>query len=389
MHELRVMNPAALSTVSCSSTDVPTTRSRAHCTQHLQPVRQFGCGCLRLSTRQLQRSRKHKFDTCFVAAVEAPSAASSSGKLDASEELNTQDLYKRFEQLLGQYSYSYKQGDKVKGIVFRVDQRGAYVDIGAKAAATCPSEECSLVGVQRATQVLKVDDEREFIVVRDEYKGGEIRLSLRKIEEEICWKRVAQLQEENVTVIGKVVSINKGGLMVEVENLRGFVPMSQIPNVDNVDDLMDKNMPVKFLEIDQERERLVFSARKAADSKQLKTYSIGDVAEGVIQSIKPYGAFVDLGKGMSGLLHISQISFDRITNVGSILSEGDKLKVMILSQDKDRGRMSLSTKKLEPTPGDMLRDPQKVYERADEMAKAFQERLAQAEATARAEGVQF
>ena len=202
------MNPAALSTVSCSSTDVPTTRSRAQCTQHLQPIRQFGCGCLRLSTRQLQRGRKQKFDTCFVAAVEAPSAASSSGELDASQELNTQDLYKRFEQLLGQYSYSYKQGDKVKGIVFRVDQRGAYVDIGAKAAATCPSEECSLVGVQRvqssphhcmyktsvsiclsgdghalqATQVLKVDDEREFIVVRDEYKGGEIRLSLRKIE---------------------------------------------------------------------------------------------------------------------------------------------------------------------------------------------------------------
>jgi len=202
------MIPAALSNVSCSSTDVLTTRCRAHCTQHLQPIRQFGCGCLRLSTRQLQRSRKQKFDTCFVAAVEAPSAASSSGKLDASEELNTQDLYKRFEQLLGQYSYSYKQGDKVKGIVFRVDQRGAYVDVGAKAAATCPSEECSLVGVQRvqssphhcvhmtamsvclsgdgrvlqATQVLKVDDEREFIVVRDEYKGGEIRLSLRKIE---------------------------------------------------------------------------------------------------------------------------------------------------------------------------------------------------------------
>ena len=70
-------------------------------------------------------------------------------------------------------------------------------------------------------------------------------------------------------------------------------------------------------------------------------------------------------------------------------NNGAHLQVMILSQDKDRGRMSLSTKKLEPTPGDMLRDPQKVYERADEMAKAFQERLAQAEATARAEGVQF
>lgn len=143
------MNPVAFSNVSCSTSDVPTFRCRVHCTQHLQPTRQFGCGSLRSCNRQSHRARKHKFDTCFVAAVEAPTASSSSSELDASEELNTQDLYKRFEKLLGQYSYSYKQGDKVKGTVFRVDQRGAYVDIGAKAAATCPAEECSLVGVQR------------------------------------------------------------------------------------------------------------------------------------------------------------------------------------------------------------------------------------------------
>lgn len=143
------MNPVAFSNVSCSSTDVPTSRARAHCTQHLQPTRQFGCGSLRVCNRQLQRSRKQKVDTCYVAAVEAPSAISSGNDLDTSEELSTRDLYKRFEKLLGQYAYSYKQGDKVKGIVFRVDQRAAYVDVGAKAAASCPAEECSLAGVQR------------------------------------------------------------------------------------------------------------------------------------------------------------------------------------------------------------------------------------------------
>jgi small subunit ribosomal protein S1 len=100
--------------------------------------------------------------------------------------------------------------------------------------------------------------------------------------------------------------------------------------------------------------------------------------------VKPYGAFIDIG-GVSGLLHISQISHDRLTTVETVLSPGDKLKVMILSQDKDRGRISLSTKKLEPTPGDMLRNPQLVYEKADEMAKTFRQRVAQAEAAARAE----
>ena len=94
---------------------------------------------------------------------------------------------------------------------------------------------------------------------------------------------------------------------------------------------------------------------------------------------------MDLGGGMAGLLHISQISHDRIVNVEKVLAEGDRLKVMVLSQDKERGRVALCTKKLEPTPGDMLRDPALVYEKAEEMAALFRERVAAAEAAARAE----
>lgn len=380
------MNPVATSHASGCTADLHASRTATQCAQRLQPTRRFGCNALRSCSRHLHRTRKPALETCLVAAVEAPTAADSSDSVD---QMNPHDLYKRFEKLLSQHKYKYKQGDRVRGIIFAVDQRGASVDIGAKSPAICPAEECSLAGVQRATQVLKAMEERDFIVVRDEWKGGDIRLSLRKAEEAICWKRVHQMQEEDITVTGKVVQVNKGGVMVEVEHLRGFVPLSQLPNTnfDNIDDLVGTDLPVKFLEIEQERERLVFSARKA--SNDMKAFNIGELAEGVIQSITPYGAFVDLGNGMSGLLHISQISHDRITNVGAILSEGDKLKVMVLSQDRDRGRMSLSTKKLEPSPGDMLKDPQKVYDQADEMATAFRERLAEAEAMARQEQVQY
>ena len=140
------MNPVASLNVLSPCADAPIPRTRAPCTQHLQPTRQFGSSSLRSCNRQLRRARKQKLEPCFVAAVEAPSAASSS---KASGELNTHDLYKRFDHLLNQYAYSYKQGDRVKGTVFRVDQRGAYVDVGAKASAVCPAEECSLAGVQR------------------------------------------------------------------------------------------------------------------------------------------------------------------------------------------------------------------------------------------------
>ena len=152
VHDLYLMNPAATSHVSGSTTDLHAPRVRTNCTQHLQPSRQFGCTSLRLCSRQLHRARKHALETCLVAAVEAPSAASSSSSVE--DEPNPHDLYKRFDRLLSQYEYSYKQGDRVKGTVFRVDQRAAYVDIGAKASASCPAEECSLGGVQRVCVLL-------------------------------------------------------------------------------------------------------------------------------------------------------------------------------------------------------------------------------------------
>jgi small subunit ribosomal protein S1 len=181
----------------------------------------------------------------------------------------------------------------------------------------------------------------------------------------------------------QALSANRGGVVVEVEGLRGFVPFSQISARQNPEEVVDKELPLKFLEVDEERTRLVLSNRKAIAENHV-AFGIGSVVVGTVQTVKPYGAFIDIG-GVSGLLHISQISHDRLTTVETVLSPGDKLKVMILSQDKERGRISLSTKKLEPTPGDMLRNPALVYEKADEMAKTFRQRVAQAEAAARAE----
>jgi small subunit ribosomal protein S1 len=108
----------------------------------------------------------------------------------------------------------------------------------------------------------------------------------------------------------------------------------------------------------------------------------GDVLVGVVQSVKPYGAFVDIG-GIIGLLHISQITNERLTTVDQVLQVNDKLKVMVLSADPERGRVTLSTKKLEKNPGDMIKDPQLVFEGAEAMAAVFKERIMVAEAEGR------
>lgn len=272
---------------------------------------------------------------------------------------------------------------QVRGTVFRVDQKGAYVDVGGKSSAFCPLAELSLAQLSRPTQVVGPGVVRDFVITRDE-SSGIVVLSLKRIELQLAWARLRQMMEEDITVKAKVSGVNRGGLLVEVENIRGFCPGSQLGmRVASFEELLDREMDFKIMEASEQTGKLMLSNKRAASAEAAAGFNVGDVVQGTVVSVKPYGAFVDLGNGASGLLHISQISHDRILNVEKVVAEGDKIKVMVLSQDKERGRVALCTKKLEPTPGDMLRDPALVYEKAEEMAKLFKERIAAAEAAAR------
>lgn len=272
----------------------------------------------------------------------------------------------------------------MQGAVFRVDQKGAYIDVGGKTTAFCPTNELSIAHVSRATEVVGPDTVREFVVIRGE-SSGELTLSLKRLELSVAWHRLRQFMEEDVSISATCVGVNRGGLLVDVENIRGFCPGSQLgQRVVTFDELLGKELEFKVTEVDEEKGRLMLSNKRAAASVAASAFKVGDVVQGSVISVKPYGAFIDLGSGMSGLLHISQISHDRILNVEKVLAEGDKIKVMVLSQDRERGRVALCTKKLEPNPGDMLRDPALVYEKAEEMAALFKQRVAAAEAAAAA-----
>jgi len=188
----------------------------------------------------------------------------------------------------------------------------------------------------------------------------------------------------------KVVSCNRGGLMVQYHHLEGFIPVShfgQNISADNMEEAIGSELLVKLLEVQEDRERLVFSHRRASNDADVQGVKPGDVLVGVVQSVKPYGAFVDIG-GIIGLLHISQITNERLTTVDQVLQVGDKLKVMVLSADPERGRVTLSTKKLEKNPGDMIRDPQLVFENAEAMAAVFKERIKVAEEEGQAMALQ-
>ncbi|KAK4425991.1 30S ribosomal protein S1, chloroplastic [Sesamum alatum] len=293
-----------------------------------------------------------------------------------------------FYAALDKYDFNSEIGTKVKGTVFHTDANGALVDITAKSSAYLSLKEASIHSIKHVEEAGIVPGFRdEFVIIGENEADDSLILSLRSIQYDLAWERCRQLQAEDVVVKGKIVGANKGGVVAMVEGLRGFVPFSQISTKSTAEELLGKEVPLKFVEVDEEQSRLVLSNRKAMADSQAQL-GIGSVVIGTVQSLKPYGAFIDIG-GINGLLHVSQISHDRVSDIATVLQPGDTLKVMILSHDRERGRVSLSTKKLEPTPGDMIRNPKLVFEKAEEMAQTFRQRIAQAEAMARADMLRF
>lgn len=279
-----------------------------------------------------------------------------------------------FAALLDKYDYHFSPGDIVPGTVFSMEPKGALIDIGAKTAAFIPIQEMSINRVDDPVEVLQPNETREFFILTDENEDGQLTLSIRRIEYMRAWERVRQLQAEDATVRANVFATNRGGALVRIEGLRGFIPGSHISAREAKEDLVGQELPLKFLEVDEERNRLVLSHRRALVERKMHGLEVGQVVTGTVRGIKPYGAFIDIG-GVSGLLHISEISHDHIDTPHSVFNVNDELKVMIIDLDANRGRISLSTKQLEPEPGDMLKNRQLVFEKAEEMAEKYRQKL--------------
>ncbi len=279
-----------------------------------------------------------------------------------------------FAALLSKFDYHFKPGDVVNGTVFNLEPKGALIDIGAKTAAFMPLPEVSINRVETLEEVLEPGETREFFILSEENEDGQLSLSIRRIEYQRAWERVRQLQKEDATIYSEVFATNRGGALVRVEGLRGFIPGSHISTRKPKEELVAEFLPLKFLEVDEERNRLVLSHRRALVERKMNRLEVGEVVVGTVRGIKPYGAFIDIG-GVSGLLHISEISHEHIETPHTVLNVNDQMKVMIIDLDAERGRISLSTKALEPEPGDMLTDPQKVFDNAEEMAARYKQML--------------
>merc|ERR1712071_224079 len=227
------------------------------------------------------------------------------------------------------------------------------------------------------------DAEMDFQIISEEDENGQLLVSVRRIQYRQAWEKVTAQQTADDVFEAQVIAVNRGGAICLVEGLRAFLPGSHLTGQLPTEDIIGQTLPLKFLEVNQEANKLVVSNRKAVVEEQMADLSRGDIIDGIVKALKPYGAFVEVG-GMSGLLHISQISYDRIDNLEKLFQPGDKVKCMIIDHDKLNGRIALSTKTLEPEPGDMLKDSARVFELAEETAAKYHERM-EAERKARAE----
>ena len=279
-----------------------------------------------------------------------------------------------FAKALEQHNYEFQKGQVVRGKVFEYDSNGAYVDIGGKSSAFLPIEEAALRTITDLSEVVPLDEEQDFLIIREQDANGQVTLSLRQLQIQQAWEDLVQLQETGKVLQVRVSGANKGGVTVDVEGMRGFIPRSHLAQRDNMESLIGQSLTVNFLEVDREREKLVLSQRMAIQSNAFTELQIGQLVEGTVSSIKPFGVFVDL-EGVSGLLHIKQVSQKYIDNLGKLFAPGQPLKALVVDLDQSRGRISLSTRVLENYPGEMVDKMADVMDTAEERSERARKTL--------------
>jgi small subunit ribosomal protein S1 len=258
-----------------------------------------------------------------------------------------------------------KQGDIIDGEIVSVTPTEVLVDVGAKSEGIVPSKELERLG-REGLEDLKPGDVLPVYVVRPEDRDGNLILSIRRAEEERDWRRAQKLHETGDVFEGQVAGFNRGGLIVRIGRLRGFVPASQLVAQHQGSDkqqpeerwarLVGEPLQAKVIEFNLKRKRLILSERAALrqwrDSQKdqlLDDLRVGEVRHGVVSSLADFGAFVDLG-GADGLVHLSELSWNRAAKPRDVLQVGEEVDVYVLNVDKAKKRIALSLKRLEPEP---------------------------------------
>jgi small subunit ribosomal protein S1 len=296
-----------------------------------------------------------------VAATETesePAVTTEDGELDGASLM---------EQFLNDPSHDYKSlkyGDVMDGVIMHLDREEILVDIGSKSEGIVPSREYSSLSSDER-QALAVGDTILVFVVQPENPEGHAVVSIDRARQEKSWRRLQELHEANEVIEAEVTNYNKGGLLVNLDGVRGFVPASQVTEIRGGDEaskqadmarLIGSSLPLKVIEINRHRNRLILSERQAVQERRdvmkerlIDELSEGEVRKGRVSSICDFGAFVDIG-GADGLVHLSELSWSRVRHPSEVLRVGQEVDVYVLGINAQEKKIALSIKRTQAEP---------------------------------------
>ena len=269
-------------------------------------------------------------------------------------------------------------GEVIQGTVIALESDGIYVDIGGKAPGFMPKSEAGLGVVTNLRERFPKGQKVDVLVTREQNADGMVTISCRALELRKSWDKVKQLEKDGKVVQVIISGFNRGGVTCDLEGLRGFIPRSQLQQGENHQELVGKTVGVAFLEVNSETRKLVLSEKRAAVAARFQDLEVGQLVEGQVAAVKPYGLFIDLG-GISGLLHQSAITNGSLRSIREVFDEGERVQALITELDPGRGRIGLNTALLEGPPGELLAEKSKVMSEAADRAKRAQSVLKQQE----------
>jgi ribosomal protein S1/(E)-4-hydroxy-3-methyl-but-2-enyl pyrophosphate reductase len=252
------------------------------------------------------------------------------------------------------------EGDIVQGMVVAVEPERVLVDIGLKSEGVVPRNEISRKQVESCEGILSIGDRIDVLVEKLEGSGGEPVLSKRKADIAKAWDAIFDALDNEGIVEGEVTDVVKGGIVVDV-GLRGFVPASHagIRPIQDLRILLGETLRMKVLEADRDKKNVVLSARQVqeeelaeARKRVFESLNEGIIVEGIVRRVVNFGAFVDIGDGVEGLLHVSDMAWTRTEDPRDVVSEGERIRVKVLGVDRERERISLGLKQTLPDPWD-------------------------------------
>ena len=246
------------------------------------------------------------------------------------------------------------EGDVMEGEVIAFNEHGVILDLSYYATGRVPVEEMSADPSFNIMTDVHIGDRFQAIVKRVDDGHGNILLSKKAAESEYSWDTLRQMKDDETVIEGTITEVVKAGAIMYIHGIRGFIPASRLDfkYVEDTSTFLGKKLPVRIIEVDEEQDKLILSAREIATEAHVKKQaedisrlSVGSIVTGKVESLQNYGAFVDIGGGISGLLHISEISEKRINHPKAALRVGQEVTVMIIRiQD---GKISLSIKAIE------------------------------------------